>query len=101
MYKALLILLLASCAASKEPDSFKRAIVIQQANVDESKARQASMYYEHMHMSSNYPGHKLKSVKIEEYKGKTYDVYTVFPKGSHKTIRVYFDVTAFYNKHFK
>lgn len=95
MNKILLILLLTSCAVSKEPNCFKRAIVLSE------RSRIRTLEMEYAYIKANYPRSQLRVQKVEYYKNKTYDVLTLVPYKGRTLVKIYFEVSSVYDEQFK
>lgn len=95
MYKILLVLLLTSCAVSKEPDCFERAIVLYK------HTNKRGVDNKYLYLDAHYPGYRIRNCTLKIRDEKIFEVFTIYPLNSKKTVDIYFNLTRLYKKPLK
>lgn len=80
-----------SVADSRDGSSFEKAIVITE------KSETTGVHAEYEWLKVHFPGYKMGSQSLSQYKGKPYDILS-FETAEGEKKQIYFDISNFFGK---
>ena len=76
-------------AVAQDGSSYEKAVIIQE------KSELTGVDAEYSWLKKYYPGYKVKSQAVTNYKNKPYDILTIITSSGEQKV-IYFDISNFY-----